>query len=241
MLDAQLASQVSVARQQVPERPTSPGAELAGLTIIAADYRIGVGDSIEVRVEKAQELTGTYRVTSNGTFQMYYLGTIVAQNRSPEELGAVIADALRGRYLKSPRVTVEVKQYNSQTVFVQGAVRNPGAYQLGGRVSLLKLISLCGGLADNHGSSAFIFREAGPKVARDGASANEGAAPKVHSSSDANAGDPPDYVFTPVSISGLLRGNLSENVMIEPHDIVNIPPADLFFVAGEVHAPGLSP
>jgi polysaccharide export outer membrane protein len=44
-----------------------------------------------------------------------------------------------------------------------------------------------------------------------------------------------------VSIAGLLRGNLSENVLIEPYDIVNIPPADVFFVAGEVRAPGSFP
>ncbi len=241
----QLASQVHSAGQPPPERlpsapPSSQGSEPAGLTI-GADYRIGVGDMIEVRVDKAPELSGTYRVTSNGTFQMYFLGAVVAENKSPEELSALIADALRGRYLKSPHVTVEVKQYNSRAVFVQGAVRTPGVYQLGGRVSLLKLISLCGGLADNHGSSAFIFREARSSVARTEANPDESAAPKVQSSVDANAGDPPDYVFTPVSISGLLRGNLSENVMIEPHDIVNIPQADVFFVAGEVRAPGSFP
>jgi polysaccharide export outer membrane protein len=194
-----------------------------------ADYRIGVADVVEVRVDKAQELSGSFRVTSNGTFEMYYLGRIVALNKTPEELATEIADGLRGRYLTAPRVAVEVKQLNSRIVFVQGAVRSPGAYQLDGRVSLLKLISLCGGLAENHGSSAFIFREANAaaRAAREAASAD-------------NA-EPPEYTFMPVNINGLLRGNLSENLIIEPHDIVNIPPADVFFVAGEVRAPGSFP
>lgn len=204
---------------------------------IGPDYRIGLGDVVEVRVDKAQELSGIYRVTSNGTFQMYYLGEIVAQDKTPEQLSALIADGLRGRYLKSPRVTVEVKQYNSRAIFVQGAVRTPGVYQLGGRVSLLKLISLCGGLADNHGTSAFIFREVPTDASVTEAATNESAAHNEQSSASGNTAAP-DYVFKPVSIAGLLRGNLSENVMIEPHDIVNIPTADLFFVAGEVRAPG---
>ncbi len=244
LMMTQLAAQVHAGGQQTPERLpsaplTSPGSEPIGLTT-GADYRIGAGDTIEVRVDKAQELSGTYRVTSNGTFQMYFLGSIVAQNKSPEELSALIADGLRGRYLKSPHVTVEVKQYNSRAVFVQGAVRSPGVYQLGGRISLLKLISLCGGLADNHGSSAFIFRETPNNATGTEAKPGESTALKNQSPGDA-AGGPPDYVFTPVSIVGLLRGNLSENIMIEPHDIINIPTADVFFVAGEVRAPGSFP
>jgi len=41
-----------------------------------------------------------------------------------------------------------------------------------------------------------------------------------------------------VNISGLLRGNFNQNVSLEAGDIVNIPPTDVFFVAGEVNAPG---
>lgn len=223
------SGQESPVRQATVPAPTS---ESPTAMLIGPDYRIGLGDVVEVRVDKAQELSGIYRVTSNGTFQMYYLGEIVAQNKTPEQLSALIADGLRGRYLKSPRVTVEVKQYNSRAIFVQGAVRTPGVYQLGGKVSLLKLISLCGGLAENHGTSAFIFREVPTDASVTDAATNESASGDTAT---------PDYVFKPVSIAGLLRGNLSENVMIEPHDIVNIPTADVFFVAGEVRAPGSFP
>ncbi len=52
---------------------------------------------------------------------MYFLGTINAQNKSPEELSALIADGLRGRYLKSPHVVVEVKQYNQSEGLCAGS------------------------------------------------------------------------------------------------------------------------
>jgi len=140
----------------------------------------------------------------------------------------------------SPRVAVLLKQRNSRPVFVNGAVRNAGVYQLEGRVTLLKLISLCGGLADNHGSVAFIFRETKAPVETNGSSTVGKASPES-SSDNKEIAEPSDYTFTPVNISGLLKGNLNENVIIESNDIVNIPIADLFFVAGEVKAPGPFP
>jgi len=39
----------------------------------------------------------------------------------------------------------------------------------------------------------------------------------------------------------LLKGQFDQNVMIEPGDVVNIPTTDVFFVAGEVRAPGSFP
>jgi len=207
---------------------------------INPDFRLGVGDIVDIMVDKAPELSGTYRVSLNGSFEMYFLGRIEALNRTTEELRSLITDGLRGRYLTAPRVNVVLKQRNSRAVYVQGAVRNAGIYQLDGSVSLLKLISLCGGLTENHGSVAFIFREASsPLDANREGSALETSSPPSDGGAEKRASS--EYTFHPVNISGLLKGNLSENVIIESHDIVNIPIADLFFVAGEVRAPGSFP
>jgi polysaccharide biosynthesis/export protein len=216
--------QSAVQGQQVTA-PTS------GSTPIEApmDYRIRPGDLLEVKVDKAEELCGTYRVTSDGSFEMYFLGRVPAENKTSDELVTQIANGLRGRYLRSPRVSVVIKQMSGKPIYIQGAVKSPGTYMVSSRVSLLKLISLSGGLADNHGSSAFIFRESHPE-----GSTASGAGPAPQQV-DAN---PAEYSFTSVNISGLLKGNLEENVTIELNDIVNIPVADQFFVAGEVRAPG---
>jgi len=40
------------------------------------------------------------------------------------------------------------------------------------------------------------------------------------------------------NINALFRGRFDQDVLLEPGDMVNIPPTDIFFVAGEVVAPG---
>jgi polysaccharide export outer membrane protein len=244
LLGMLMQAKVSSESQQVSGQSQTPTVTPSNSLITPdrdADVHLGVGDVVDITVDKAPELSGTYRVTSNGTFEIHFLGTIVALNKTPEELRSFISDGLRGRYLMDPRVAVVLKQRNSRPVYVNGAVRNAGVYQLEGRVSLLKLISVCGGLADNHGSVAFIFRE-GKGPVEPTASSRVGAA-SPESSSERNAGntEASDYTFSVVNISGLLKGNLNENVIIESHDIINIPVADLFFVAGEVKAPGSFP
>jgi polysaccharide export outer membrane protein len=186
------------------------------------DYKIGARDVIEIQVEDAPELSGTFRVSAAGTITMHFIGRLEAVGLTPEELAGKIADRLRGRYLKDPRVTVTVKQYNSRSFFIQGAVRNPNVYYLEGRVSLLNLITVAGGLTDNHGSTAFIIRQA--KTAADPSAESE-----------------PEPQLIKVNIAGLLKGRFDQNVTLEPGDIVNIPAIDVFFVGGEVRKPGSFP
>ena len=50
-----------------------------------------------------------------------------------------------------------------------------------------------------------------------------------------------EYTLKTVNISGLFKGRFDQNAYVEPGDIVNIPQADVFFVAGEVNAPGSFP
>lgn len=223
------------------------------------DYRIGPSDVIEVMVDDAPELSRTFRVSGDGTISVPFLGRLAAQQKTPNELAALIADRLRGDYLQSPQVSVTVLQINSRTYFVQGSVRRPGLYQIEGEPSLLKLITIAGGLSENHGSTAFIIREIKGGVAIQGWESGNASVHRTDSKAHENlskgssvltadAQHPtPDstasgkYELLKVSINGLLRGNFDQNIAIGPGDIVHIPPTDVFFVAGEVNAPGSFP
>jgi polysaccharide biosynthesis/export protein len=166
---------------------------------------------------------------------MPFLGRVPAQDKTPQELAKIIAERLRGEYLNNPQVAVTVMQINSRTYFIQGAVNRPGLYQVEGQPSLFKLITVAGGLHENHGSTVFIIHEAkigsGDKEAI-GARRAEGS-PAVEAAENRT-----NYELQQVSLNGLLRGNFDQNLAVEPGDIIYIPPADIFFVAGEVNAPG---
>jgi polysaccharide export outer membrane protein len=202
------------------------------------DYRIGVNDVLDIKVENAPELTGEYRVTSAGSFLMPYLGRVVAQQKTPEQLAQLITNSLRGDYLRDPKVTVKVKEYNSRSFFIQGSVRSPGVYQSEGKPSLLELITLASGLTDNHGSTAFIIRRSRLPVPTPPQPIN---GPIPATQSEPEGGDALKYELKSVNVNALLKGQFDQDTFLEPGDIVNIPPADVFFVAGEVNQPGSFP
>jgi polysaccharide biosynthesis/export protein len=250
---ATLTAGAQTRQQPQVKLPASSSAEPTNTpTIVVApdqDYRIGARDVIEVRIEDATELSNTYQVNADGTFLMPYLKRVKAQDKTPEELANFIADSLRDRYLKDPQVLVVVKQYYSRTFFIQGAVKKPGVYQMEGHPALLKLISVAGGLAENSGSTAFIIREVrNNKRAASPADANPAmkqassvAASQTSQGASAAEEELPEYTLKTVNISGLYKGRFDQNAYVEPGDIVNIPQADVFFVAGEVNAPGSFP
>jgi polysaccharide export outer membrane protein len=232
----------------------SPASDSASPSILAdsdKDYMISPGDVIEIRVGDAPELSRNYRVNAQGSFEMQVIGRIVARGQTTEELARMIANALREQeYLKDPNVVVTVRQYNSQTFFVQGAVNRPGVYQVEGTPSLLMMIGLAGGLSDNHGSTAFIIRGIKQKQSEQ-AKLNDDAqeqsktqtasidssTPSQTRDADASA----EFELLRVNLSALYKGHFDQNQRLEPGDIVNIPRADVFFVAGEVLAPGSFP
>lgn len=219
------------------------------------DYLISPGDVIEIQIEDAPELSRNYRVNAAGSFEMQVLGRIVAKQKTAEDLARLIASGLREQeYLKNPNVVATVRQYNSQTFFIQGAVNRPGVYQVEGNPSLLMIIGLAGGLTDNHGASAFIIRgvkgqtqNADVQTGAQNAVAREKVQPATIEpatpapAADAETDASPEFELIRVNLSAIYKGHFEQNQRLEPGDIVNIPRADVFFVAGEVQAPGSFP
>lgn len=251
MLAMAAAARAQTRQQPQIKPPAAPTADFNTTpTIIVSpdeDYRIGPRDVIEVRIEDAPELSKTFPVNADGTFWMPYLNRLKAQDKTPEQLGKEIADKLRGRYLKDPQVLVAVKQFNSRSFFIAGAVQRPGVYQIEGHPSLFKLITVAGGLRENFGSTAFIIREVKDKKP-ESSSENASALKQVSTDSERPAnqsaesnGESSEYSVKTVNITGMLKGRIEQNTYLEPGDFVNIPPADVFFVAGEVNAPGSFP
>jgi polysaccharide export outer membrane protein len=237
-----------------PAQPPAQQSDTPGVTSALADvredYLINPGDVLEIQVDRAPELSGTRRVSASGTIRMEYLGRITAQGVTADELASFIANSLSDRYLKNPRVTVTVKQLNSHTFFIQGAVNRPGAYQIEGRPSLLTLIALAGGLTENYGSTAFIIREGNrpkmdvpdkgdPRGTLDSQPESVAAgSPSQPGGRNQEADDREGYELIKVNINGLFRGDLDKNMRLDPRSIVHIPQAEVFFVGGEVKAPG---
>ncbi len=240
--------------RRAPGRPPAQSLDTPGVTSAVADvredYLINPGDVIEIQVDRAPELSGMRRVTASGTIRMEYLGRIKAQGATADELASFIANGLRDRYLKNPRVTVTVKQINSHIFFIQGAVNRPGAYQIEGRPSLLTLITVAGGLTENYGSTAFIIREAyrpemdvpdkgDPRGALDSQPESDAAdSPSQPAGRNQEAEERERYELIKVNINGLFRGDFDKNMHLDPRSIVHIPQAEVFFVGGDVNAPG---
>ncbi|HMB27134.1 MAG TPA: polysaccharide biosynthesis/export family protein [Blastocatellia bacterium] len=217
------------------------------------DYKLAPRDVIEVIVEDAPELSVNYTINSNGVIPARFLGATPVAGKTTDEVSKIITDGLRGRYLQDPKVYVSVKQYNSRTFFIQGAVRNPGVYVVSGKPSLFRLLSIAGGLQENHGFIAYVFREvpAKPEKLETGVSQNgaNNKAKAIINDAKGNAkGDAkgtaavvegePDYELITANIGGMLKGRLGANLIVQPGDVVYVPPADVFYIAGEVRAPG---
>jgi len=233
-----------------PAQPVDTPGVNSALADVSEDYLINPGDVIDIQVDRAPELSGMRRVSASGTIRMAYLGSVKAQGVTTDELASFIANSLSDRYLKNPRVTVTVKQLNSHIFFIQGAVNSPGAYQIEGRPSLLTLITVAGGLTENHGSTAFIFREAyrpemdvpdkgDPKGSLDSQPESVAAdSPSQPGGRNQEVVEGERSELIKVNINGLFKGEFDKNMRLYPRSIVHIPQAEVFFVGGEVNAPG---
>jgi len=116
-------------------------------------------DVLEISVFKVPELSKSIQVADTGTINMPLLGEVPAAGRTAQEIERDLTKQLGGKYLKSPQVTVFVKDYNSQTVTIEGAIMKPGVYLIRGKLSLVQLIATAGGLNnDLYDKRVTVFR-----------------------------------------------------------------------------------
>ena len=140
------SSTVKKADAQDAQVPSLAGALPAAPVVGSLDYRIGPLDVVDVEVYDAKDLTRSVRVSEGGEISLPLIGRVHAGGLTASELENAIAQQLKDKFMEDPQVSVFVKEYMSQRVTVEGAVRKPGMFSLTGRTSLLQIIALSEGL-----------------------------------------------------------------------------------------------
>lgn len=118
----------------------------AGAYTGVSEYRIGAQDLLEISVFQVADLNRTVRVNSAGQISLPLIGDLQAGGRTVQEVEKDIAAKLQAGFLQDPQVSVFVKEFTSQRVTVEGAVKEPGIYALNGRTTLLQALAMAKGL-----------------------------------------------------------------------------------------------
>jgi len=115
------------------------------LTPVGSDseYRLGIGDRLQVIVAGHEDLSGEFVIDSEGQFFMPLIEEVDATGLKPAELESLIVDKLKPDYLVNPRVNIQVLKY--RPYYLMGEVASRGAFPYLSGMSYLKAIAIAGG------------------------------------------------------------------------------------------------
>lgn len=131
-----------------PQPAAAPAAQAETTPDTASIQRtLGVGDVIDIRVFQEADLTGSFRISEEGTIDYPFCGRLKASGLSQGALADRLTTCLKDGYLKNPQVTVFLKEFNSQKIFVLGQVNKPGTFLFEDRMSVVQAVSLAGGFS----------------------------------------------------------------------------------------------
>jgi len=213
----------------------------------SGEYRIGAHDLLEINVFEAPDLNRSLRVSAGGEISMPLLGAVQSSGLTARELEGTLEVKLR-QYMKDPHVGVFVTTVESHPVSVVGAVKKPGVFQIRGTKTVLEMLSMSEGLADDAGDEVLVMRGAGLQFSPDSnrTNATPDAAPPSTAQAPSQTQPAPGAFPSPdendtikINLKDLLEsGDPRYNVAVYPGDIVKVTRGGIVYVIGDVKKPG---
>ena len=120
-------------------------------------YLIGPQDTLEVTVFKVQELSKTVLVAETGTVNLPLVGEVKAAGLTAQALEQDLTTRYGAKYLNKPQISVLIKEYNSQRVTVDGAIKKPGVFPLKGPTTLMHQLAAADGVNTDVSSNEVVI------------------------------------------------------------------------------------
>jgi len=187
----------------------------------AEPYRIGFDDTLEIQVFDKPNLAQKVSLNPDGTINLFRATKpIVAICKTERELANDIEKEYLS-FLRKPEVNVFAVEKKSRAYGVIGSVEKAGNYYINRRVRLLELLTFAGGPNKDAGSRVI--------VARTGST----SACKVESDDSVIEND---LVLMNFKLKDVLEA--TQNLWMQPGDIVSVLDSDLVYVYGNVDKVG---
>jgi len=108
---------------------------------------LGAGDVFEVRVYQEPELSGVYRVGPQGDIVFPLCRRVPVAGLTANAVSERLQACLGEGFIRNAHVSVIVKEFNSQKIFVFGEVQKPGTFVFEDGMTIVQAVTVAGGFA----------------------------------------------------------------------------------------------
>jgi polysaccharide export outer membrane protein len=123
-------------------------ATIGKLPSALVQFRIGPGDILGVEVWKEPDASSPIApVRPDGKISLSMIGEIQAAGLTPQGLEEALTAKYK-EYMREPRVTVLIKEINSQKIYLIGEVKKEGPIRMDAPMTVLQALAQAGGVTD---------------------------------------------------------------------------------------------
>lgn len=163
-------------------------------------YLLQPGDNIDIKLFYNPELNENVTIRPDGKITMQLIDDIKAAGLTPAQLDSILTDEYQ-KHLRQPNITVVLKSFEGQRIYVGGEVNIPREISLVGRTNALQAIVQAGGFRDDAALTKVVILSKG-------------------------ANNKPEARI--INLKKALKGEVSEKAyMLQPFDIVFVPKTKL--------------
>ena len=112
---------------------------------VPAAYRLGPEDVVAVTVQRHADYSGEFPIAPDGTIELPFVGKVKVTGQTITELTVELTKRLALR-LRAPEVTVTLLTPREQRVYVVGAVKLPGAFDVKETWRITEALAAAGGI-----------------------------------------------------------------------------------------------
>jgi polysaccharide biosynthesis/export protein len=132
----------------------------------AEEYILQPGDVISISVVEHPEFSGRHKIRPDGRVNYPVIGEIEVASLTCAQLVKIMQGKLSS-YVNNPVVSVSIEDYYSNKIYIIGAVRSAGQYQIYEPLDVMKAVAMCGGLSNAKAKTLKIIRADGTIITVD--------------------------------------------------------------------------